>query len=192
MLIGAPQVHVRIGHGIGVSVGRDRGDVEGAQGKLFITSAAHAAVRNNVTVCMSEGASQNEAPGERAVRVLFSHLTTLLFAQAHFLSQQKRLEIDRHGPLKRAVDDMVGRLQKFSPNAPQDDQDPMFAKAMQLWGASQSGRTEALTHDLDQIAAEAAKPTILESGRGWADSVFKLLVTTVGQTFAEKALKSGG
>ena len=80
--LGDPMIHVRVSQDHKVAETRDRRDLEGSEGKIFITSAERVAIRNNVVVQLSPYRVLEESPQERAIRVLFSHMNSLLFAKS--------------------------------------------------------------------------------------------------------------
>lgn len=188
--LGPPQVQIRLANGVGAEVGRDRQDPEAGDGKLFVTSAAKTRSRN-VLVCLSEGTSQAETAEERAVRVLFSHLHSLLFAQSHFVAVRQQLSLQDRQPLREALTDMVQRLGTFTQTAPASGNDEAFARAMQLFGQAHTKRVDALQVTLERILASANRPTPVAAIAGYADGLLKFAVEAMAKATVERGLKGG-
>ncbi|HEY2707125.1 MAG TPA: hypothetical protein VGI95_03660 [Caulobacteraceae bacterium] len=190
--LGPPLVHVRLSNGVTAEVGRDHAAPDGSDGSLFFTSSVGGALRNNVLVRVSPTGSQAERGRERAVRVLFSHLHALMFAQGHFVKVQGSLDAGGRQPLKEAVDDLIGRLRGFTPTAPEHTSDGAFKDAMTTWGEAYSGRTDEVVQRLSELAGQLAKPTPIQTGLGWLNDLFQLVVKTGVTAAVEQATKAGG
>ncbi len=190
--LGPPLVHIRIANGLQTDVGRDRTDAEGTDGAVYFTSAAKSDVRNNVVVRLSKDASDKETADERAVRVLFSHLHALIFAQSHLLKVREALDLGGRAPLHEAVTTMIKRLEAFTPGDPKDKADQAFAEAMTIWAKAYKGRSEELTRKLAELAEIAEKPTLIKSGMSYANSLFQLALTTGVKAIVEQGVKAGG
>ena len=190
--LGPPLVQIRLANDIRAEVGRDRRDAEGTEGRLFFTSSVDGAERNDVIVHLSQASSQNENAEERARRVLFSHLHSLLFAQAQFVRVEAHLDFGGKKPLKEALAALTTRLARYKASGPADETDEAFARAMKIWGSENSGRVDALSEKLCRISEEASKQGPVELGLSWMNSVFELALKTAVSTTLEQGMKAGG
>jgi hypothetical protein len=191
--VGHPMIHMRVSEGKAVKPSRDRREIEGGTGRLFITSAEQAPIRNNVIVQMSGRGVVDESAQERALRVLFAHMNALLFAESHFLRASKELKLGTRSALAATVNDMLARFERFVPTGPMADNDIEFAAAIKAFAEAYKGRPEELVGKIEQLAAELAKPsTVRKVGtavKGSIEWLVELAVKTSVQTGVGALLK---
>jgi hypothetical protein len=190
VVLGHPIIHVRISDGMPVKESRDRRHIEGSEGTLFVTSPDHSSVRNNVVVQVSDRGVLDESADERAVRVLFSHMNALLFAESHFLRTRENLRLGNRSSLRDAIRDMLARFESLGPTGPEAENDKEFAAAIKMFAAAYAGRPEDLAAKIEEVATELAKPsaagrigTAIKEGAQW-------LVELVVKTGVEAAVKT--
>ena len=176
--VGPALVHIRLSNDLKADVGRDRAEAEGSNGDVFFTSSGSQAQRNNVLVQLSRGSSHGENGSERAMRVLFSHLSALTFAQSHYLHVQDELQIKDDKILLHSVNDMIKRLEKFEITTPESSNDKDFSRAIALWSDRFSGRASELTSELSAIATAINTPNPAQKGLKWMNSIFELAIKT--------------
>jgi hypothetical protein len=136
VVVGRPIVHMRVSGGRAVKASHDRREIDGSNGSLFITSAPHAQIRNNVIVQLSGERPIAETPAERAIRVTFSHMNALVFAQSHFLKVRNDLKLGPTSVLGHAVKDMLNRFERSGPTGPLADNDGEFAAALKAFASA--------------------------------------------------------
>lgn len=192
--VGHPLIHMRVSDGKAVKASRDRRELEGGGGKLFITSAERAPIRNNVVVQQSDRKVMDESASERAVRVLFSHMNALLFAESHFLRVNKDLKLGTRSALGGAVKDMLTRFERVGPSGPEAANDKEFAEAIRTFSAAYAGRPEELVTKIEELAAELAQPSTARTvGIAVKNSIqwlIELVVKTGVQTSVQAVMKS--
>jgi hypothetical protein len=187
--IGSPLVHVRVSADVPIKPRDDRRSVlEDNQGSLAIMSVAHAQRRNTLTVQTSCGLPRQEESIERARRVLFSHLNSLLYAHSHLLQVMSAREIKASKvQLRDLTQRMLARLERFNPGGKQAS-DLAFADAVRAFARAHEGRVDELTGKLQALEREAAEPSALAKAGNYAKSLFELITTTA----VEATVKSVG
>jgi hypothetical protein len=190
--VGHPLIQIRVSDGYAVKPSRDKRQLGHPDGKLFITSAAQAPIRNNVIVQMSGRSVLDESAKERAIRVIFSHMNALLFAESHFLRVQKDLNLGTRSALGSAVKDMLARFHRIT--GPEADNDKEFAAATKVFAAAYDGRPEELVAKIEELAVELAKPSTARAvGAAFKNSMqwlVELVVKTGIETGVKSAMKS--
>ena len=190
--VGPPTFQLRSTRFGPVSVGRDHRSVQLPDGReIIITSIQGATRRNTLTIQRSQGEAMEEAPDERAVRVLFSHLNSLIYAISHFISHEDQ-GLKGHlsrADLRIAVDRMVGRTSKFIATAPETFTDETFEKAMAAFGRAYTGRVDELFARLTDLGKVAHERTTGEKIMDYGKSLFELGFTTAVQSVTETAIK---
>ena len=168
--VGPPVVHVRAGAEEPVTLPADRRDiVKGDDGDhLFLTSVANAQRRNTMTVQISAWDGP-ETPEERARRVLFSHLNSVLHASDFLAANMDEKEIARHRVgLKDLTAGALKRFSRLTMTAPSTDGDAAFAAALRLFADEHAGRIDGVVAKLDALAKDASAPGRLERIAGWS------------------------
>ena len=182
--VGAPAMHVRARADTPVSLPGDRRDVAAGEdgSRMFITSIAKGQRRNTMTVQLSavDGAETAE---ERARRVLFAHLNSVLHASDFLAATMdvKTVTSQRLG-LKDLTARAVERFGRLTVTAPATEGDEAFAKALRLFADEHAGRVDEIVAKLDALAKDASAPSRLEKVGAW----------TKGWTevFADSAIKA--
>lgn len=189
--VGHPTIHVRVSNDVRVHPTRDRREVQGTDGKLFITSADRSPIRNNVVVQLSEFGTMHESAAERAVRVLFSHMNALLAAEAHFLRVRDQLKLSKKSMLAEAVKDTLVRLEAVEPSGPAVENDPEFAAALRIFAEAYAGRPDQLIQKIEELAVELAEPSRAAKAGTAIKSTVQWLVELVIKTGVETVVKTG-
>ncbi|MDN4633568.1 hypothetical protein QCD71_18765 [Sphingomonas sp. PsM26] len=168
--VGSPAVHVRARSGTPLALPADRRDVveSGDSDHMFLTSVAKAQRRNTMTVQVS-CATGAETAEERARRVLFTHLNSVLHASDFLAATMDARTIARHRlGLKELTSRAIERFGKLAVTAPKTDDDDAFAKALRLFSDEHAGRVDGIVAKLDALAKDAAAPGRLERIGGWS------------------------
>lgn len=190
--VGPPSFQLRSTRFGPISVGRDHRSVKLPDGReIIITSIQGATRRNTLTIQQSRGEAMDEAPEERAVRVLFSHLNSLIYAISHFLHHEDgglKGQLSRND-LRAAVDRMIARTAKFVPTAPEASNDEAFEKAITAFGRAYAGRVDELFAQLTEFAKSAHERTTGEKIMDYGKALFELGFTTAVQSATETAIK---
>lgn len=135
----------------------------------------------------------DESAQERAVRVLFSHMNALLFAERHFLQVNEDLNLGKRSALADAVKDMLSRFERLGPSGPEANNDKEFGEAMKIFAGTYADRSEKLVADIEVLAGELAKPSMTTTaGAAIKNSVqwlVELIVTTTVQTTVQAAIE---
>jgi hypothetical protein len=175
--VGSPAVHVRAGPFAKIALPADRRDVVESDGKdhMFLTSMAKAQRRNTMTVQVS-GVAGGESAEERARRVLFTHLNSVLHASDFLTSTMDAKTIGRHRlGLKELTSRAIERFSKLAVTAPKTNDEDAFAQALRLFADEYAGRVDGVVAKLDALAKDAAAPGRLERigrwTRGWTEFV---------------------
>jgi hypothetical protein len=193
--VGRASIHVRIAGGKAIARSRDRRKIVTPAGKgLFLTVAAGSVRRGSVLVQLSDAASMDETDAERAVRVLFSHLNSLIYALGHCLrlfEQKHKINIDRTRILQ-VVKDALQKLRTFAPTGPTDSTDDGFAIAIQTFAKAYEGRLDELVDHLQHLAEDLNKPGSAARVLGYLQSLVELIITTGVKASIEAAVKATG
>lgn len=187
--VGHPLVHVRVSDGVKVEDSRDKRELEGTCGKLFITSAEQAQIRNNVIVQLSESGLESESAEERAARVLFSHMNSLLFAETHFLHVKEKLNL-RNSALLDAVENMLARFRRLEADEAANDDDKEFSAAIKLFTQAYEGRADKLVDKLEEVAAHVAEPSRLKNVGAAVGNYVQGIIELIIKTTVETVVKS--
>jgi hypothetical protein len=190
VIVGRPIVHIRVSNGRPVKASNDRREIEGSKGSLFITSADRAQIRNNVIVQLSNERTIAETPAERAIRVTFSHMNALVFAENHFLKVHKDLKLGPTSVLGHAVKDMLNRFERSGPTGPLAENDGEFAAALKVFAGAYSGKADDLVDRIKTLAADLAKPSLTDRVIVAAKSPVQWLTELVVKTFVETTTKA--
>ncbi len=185
--VGHPFVYVRVSGGVAVKTSRDRRELDGRSGKLYIMSANQSQIRNNVIVQMSEMGAVNESAEERATRVLFSHMNALLFAEIHFLSINEKLQL-RRSALRDAVQDMLQRLEQLGANGADDEKD--FSAAIRLFTQVYEGRTDELVDKLEELAKQTIAPSAVKAAGAAVGNYVQGIIELIIKTTVETVVKA--
>lgn len=182
--VGSPAVHVRARAGTPLELPVDRRDVVEScnGGQMFLTSVAKGQRRNTMTVQVS-GTAGAETAEERARRVLFTHLNSVLHASDFLTATMSPKTIARHRlGLTELTARAIERFGRLAVTAPRTDDEDAFAKALRLFADEHAGRVDGIVAKLDALAKDAAAPSRLERIGGW----------TKGWTefFADSAIKA--
>lgn len=167
--VGSPAVHVRARAGMPITLPSDRRDImkSGDGGHMFLTSVAKAQRRNTITVQVS-GEAGTETADERARRVLFTHLNSVLHASDFLTATMDAKSIARHRlGLKDLTARAIERFGKLAITAPKTEDEDAFAKALCLFANEHAGRVDEIVAKLDALAKDAAAPGRLERIGGW-------------------------
>lgn len=166
--VGPASLHIRASEGTPMAIPEDRRDIVDAQeGHMFLTSVAKAQRRNTVTVQISKP-TESESPQERARRVLFSHLNSVLYAN-DFLAgtmDEKAIAQQKVG-LKDLTERALARFGQLTVTAPKTNGDQAFADALKLFAAEHTGRVDGIVAKLGALATDASAPSRLERLGGW-------------------------
>jgi len=168
--VGSPAVHVRARPDTPIALPADRRDIveSGDSGHMFLTSVAKAQRRNTMTVQVSCSAGAETAE-ERARRVLFTHLNSVLHASDFLAATMDAKAIARHRlGLKELTSRAIERFGKLEVTAPKTDDEDAFAKALRLFAEEHAGRVDGIVAKLDALAKDAAAPGRLERIGGWS------------------------
>ncbi len=198
--IGSPTFHVRMSNGRSYARGKDGQSVSWGVNELFLTSAADGQRRRNTIVQPSLASAGQETGQERAVRVLFSHLNSLIFALSKLLAAEKAgtPSIRRGTPSIRREDkcdlvaQLIARLALFTPTGPKNDDDVAFSEAIIGFARAHTGRIDELKAKLEALGEDLKKPTTVQSAAGYARSLFELIVGKTTETVVGAALKHSG
>ncbi len=191
--IGAPTFHVRMSSDRAFVQDRDGQAVKWGTNELFLTSAADGQRRRNVIVQPSPTGASQETGQERAVRVLFAHLNSLIFAVSKLVTAQKDgLPDIKIGEERDLVTKVIARLSRFTPTGPTNDDDAVFSEAIIGFARSYDGRINELTTKLAALAAELKKPTTKESTVAYLKYIFEFILGKATETAAAAALKQQG
>lgn len=191
--VGAPIFHVRMTSDRGFVRGKDGQLVKWGVSELFLTSAADGQRRRNVIVQPSPTGAAQETGQERAVRVLFAHLNSLIFGLSKLVGARKdglpgiKIEDER-----TLVAHTIERLSRFSPTGPKNDDDAAFSEALIGFARSYDGRVDELTTKLKALAEELKKPTAKEAAKGYANWVVELVIGKATETAVGAAIKQQG
>lgn len=166
--VGAAALHIRATADTPMVVPGDSRDIVSADGDhLFLTSVAKAQRRNTVIVQISKP-SMPETPEERARRVLFSHLNSVLHANDFLTEAMDAKTIAKHRvSLKDLTARAVDRFGKLTVTAPKTDGDQAFADALKLFATEHGGRIDDVVAKLDALAKDASAPSRFERIGGW-------------------------
>jgi hypothetical protein len=166
--VGSPTLHVRVCNDVSVAIPQDRRDiVADGDDRMFLTSIANSQRRNTVTVQLSPPYT-GETPDERARRVLFAHLASVLHAN-DFLSRSMdaRAAVQHRVNLKELIARALSRFGSLAVTAPRTDGDAAFAGALKLFADQNAGRIDDVVAKLDALAKDASAPSRLERIGGW-------------------------
>lgn len=182
--VGSPAIHIRAPHGSRLTLPGDRRNVAQDEdgSRMFLTSVAKAQRRSTLTVQVSADAG-GETPGERARRVLFTHLNAVLHANDFLTATMDAKTIERHRlELKDLTARALERFGRLAITAPRTDGDEAFAQALRVFADEHAGRVDGIVAKLDALARDAAAPKRMERIAGW----------TRGWTefFADSAIKA--
>lgn len=192
--VGPLSVHLRIANGRPIRSSRDCRQIASGPGMgLFVTTAKGSARRNGVVVQLSNSPSLEEGAGERAARVLFSHLNALIFSLDRALVLEKSGEASfRRAALLQAIKDGIRRLRNFAPTGPMSDTDGDFSVAVQTFAMAYEGRIDQLVGRLQGLADELSKPRTVRRVIAYLQSLVELAITTGAKAAAETAMKEPG
>jgi len=141
---------------------------------------------------MSSGSALEESPGERSVRVLISHLNSLIFALSKLISAtQGDLGGLRRDEMRKAVERLISRLSAFKPTGPTNAGDAALAEAITGFAKSYVGRIDELTSKLEALAADISKPTTAESAVAYLKSLFELAWGKATEEVVKSMLRPG-
>lgn len=188
LALGPSTIHLRIPTTLPMLETNDRRPIlaEGDD-RLFITSAAGSARRNTVAVQISPTASRREPPAERARRVLFAHLNSMLFAYSHLVSVTDAKEIARRRlRLRDLTEKMLRRFNDLKPN-PESAEDTAFTAAMAAFSAAHTGRIDELTERLQSLADQAAEDSKSGKAFSWGRSLFEQIMIKSAEAMASGA-----
>ncbi len=167
--VGSASLHVRASNDGSVVIPADRRDIDTSNGgQMFLTSVAKARRRNTMTVQISQQA-ETESSAERAKRVLFSHLNSVLFAN-DFLSSAmdaKAIASNKIG-LRELTERALDRFSKLVVSAPKTTNEVEFVEALKLFALEHAGRIDEAVAKLEEIKEDASDPSRLEKISGWA------------------------
>jgi hypothetical protein len=190
--VGPPTFQMRATRFGPIDVGRDRRLVALPDGRqITLTSVEGANRRNTIVLQESPGEALSEAPEERAVRVLFSHLNSLIYAISHYIQYENeglKSQLSR-AQLRAAVDRMIARLSEFVTLAPPTFTDEEFESAMQAFGRTYAGRVDNLFEQLSELAKSAHDRTSGEKVAEYGKALFELVLTTAVKAITETAAK---
>jgi hypothetical protein len=189
VIVGRPIVHIRVSNRRAVNASSDRREIGGSNGSLFITSAAHAQIRNNVIVQLSNERTIAETAAERAIRVTFSHMNALVFAENHFLKLRNDLKLGPTSVLGDAVKDMLHRFERSGPSGPLAENDGEFAAALKVFAGAYSGKADDLVDRIKALAVDLAKPSLTEKAASTVKSSMHWLIELVVKTGVETGVK---
>lgn len=191
--VGPLSIHIRVPADRLADPGRAVRTVEGEGAtRLFIATAKGSPRRNTVLVQASGAGVLDEAPQERAVRILFSHLNALIFAlsQAEASGAQSGRAHGRAAVLAQ-IDAAMARLARFRLQ-PADGGDALIAAAFRAFGTAYAGRIEDLRGQLEALAEQLKAPTLADKAGGYLKGLVDLALTTGVKTAVEAGLKGAG
>lgn len=188
--VGSPSLHIRAAADTPMHIPNDRRDIEWSdEGHLFLTSVAKSQRRNTLTVQISKPRAP-ESPKERARRVLFSHLNSVLHAN-DFLSatmDKKSIAAQKVG-LKDLSERALARFRDLVVTAPKTSGDAEFLEALKLFSIEHAGRLDEAVAKLEALKAEASNPSRLERVGGWVRG-WAEFATNAGIEASVKAMMS--
>ena len=181
VLVGSPIVHIRVSANRPVVRSRDERQIVGVpSNQLFITSPASTSERNTVVVQVSPEGALEETGRERATRVLFSHLNSLIHAHSHFISLGASLDQSvARRRLRDVVDQMIVQFTNFKDAFEHPPATNDFAESVRLFAAAYQGRLDDLIVRLESLAKDLGKKTLAEGSVDYAKAVFELIVKTM-------------
>jgi hypothetical protein len=192
--VGNALIHMRVSGGKAVKLSRDRFYIEGSDNNLFITSAEKSSIRNNVIVQLSNDDVMKEGTKERAIRVIFSHMNALLYAESHFVKVNKALKLGTRSALASAVKDMLARFERVGLSGPKAENDIEVDAAIKVFAKAYAGRPDELIEKLEVLAMELAKPstgaTVIGGVVNYVKGLIELVVTTGVKAAVQGAIKS--
>jgi hypothetical protein len=190
--IGDPTFHIRLVPGEAASSGRDsRRDTEEQFG-LWVTSSGKVR-RQNVIVQRSEYGTLDEPSPERAVRVIFAHLNSFIFALSHLVRTREVAGARIDEELARSVvPKLVERLSSYSPSGPTANGDELLAAALRAFGETYRGKSETLVETLGAYLTELNKPTATRNLANYTKSLIDLVITTAVKAGVEATVKKYG
>jgi len=168
LVVGRPSIHMRIGGETPIIVPQDRQDimVEGDD-HFFVTSVANAQRRNTVTVQLSP-AHGAESAQERARRVLFAHLNSMLYANDFLAEHMDRKAMTEYRvELRDLVSRTIDRFGAFRPTGPKVEDDWKFAGALKAFAQQNEGRVDEIVERLETLAKSAEAPGRLQRIGTW-------------------------
>jgi len=189
--VGRPAGHLRLNAAWKTDMKADAREVFGdADGGLYTSSMQLKNQHYSLLIQRTLRGTQDESGQERALRVLFAHLNSLIFAASTLVEKN---ETDISGESKKVLRDlterMVVRFSKFAPSGPTSKDDDVFAAALRAFGVAYVGRTDALAEKLGALASTLNKPTTLQRTGQYGKALFELLLTTALKTAVETAAK---
>jgi hypothetical protein len=161
--VGPPTFHVRISNGHPMATPRDGELIQWDGRELFLTTVTGQERRRNVIAQESRGEAMQEGADERAIRVLFSHLNSLVFAMSKLLAAQRDGAGLGKEQAANAVAQLMERMTQFRPTGPSNLDDADFANAIIAFARSHVGRLDALTGKLEALAEDLSKPSTTQA-----------------------------
>jgi hypothetical protein len=186
--VGRPSLHIRVPD-FPVLISKDRRDlVNTGHDRFFLTTVAKAPRRNSMSVQLSE--QEAESPIERARRVLFSHLASVLFAHDFLTRTMDIKDIAQHRlTLKELAGRAIARFEKLKVTAPETDEDDAFTEALSVFAKANAGRIDQLIDKLEEVKDEAGAPSRLEKVFSLARGISEYISTTAIKAAVESAMK---
>ena len=172
--VGSASLHIRASSETPVLIPEDRRDIVNSDDDhLFLTSVAKAQRRNTLTVQISEP-FEDESANERARRVLFSHLNSVLFANDFLSATMDAKSIATHKVgLKELTLRALNRFDRLIVNAPETKSDEDFVEALRLFSSEHAGRVDEIVAKLEALKDGATGPSRMDKigswVRGWAE-----------------------
>ncbi len=190
--VGAPSLHIRATKRTPIVIPGDRRDiVDASEGHMFLTSVAKAQRRNTVTVQVSERV-EAENPQERARRVLFSHLNSVLHANDFLTAVMDDDAIAKHRlGLKELTARALDRFGNLTVTAPKTGGDQAFADALKLFAAEHAGRVDEIVAKLEELAKEASALSRLERIGAWFKGWTEFVTNSAVEASVKTMLSAG-
>lgn len=181
VLVGKPRIHVSTNNSWKTPDTNDRDILEqNTDGELYITSSRKGPYRKSILVQNSYRSISGETPKERTIRVLFSHLHSLMFAQRHFIDNYESINnSNKKAVTEQIVSDMIARFSNFRPESESGDKEKAFMQGMKEFGLAYGGRISELLANLEQISRDLEKPGALDKGLAALKSLYEVIVKAV-------------
>jgi hypothetical protein len=190
--VGSPSIHIRTTANQSFSIPQDRGDiVDKDPDRLFMTTVAKAQRRNTLTVQVSKP-MEGESPEERARRVLFAHLNSVLHANDFLTATMDPKQIAQSRvTLTELTTRAIERFRTMTVTAPKTNGDQAFAAALKVFADSNAGRIESVVSKLEALAKDASAPSRIERIGGWFKDSAKFVTETAISASVKKMMAGG-
>lgn len=192
--VGAPAVYIRATADTPITIPEDRGDIANSEGDhFFLTSIAKAQRRNTLMVQISNPRwSEKEPPQQRARRVLFSHLNSVLHANDFLSGAMDTKAIAAHRvSLKQLTARAIDRFSKLNMTGPETRGDDGVADALKLFAYENAGRIDEVVEKLEKLAKDASAPSRIERVGAWVKGWSEFVTETTIKAAIDRMMPPG-